>query len=59
MEEYKCEIEYVKGKENKVADCPFRLFPITKDTLQEAMEFLSNSNSRSSDRTVYLHLWIP
>ena len=38
MEEYEYEIEYVKGKENKVADCLSRLFPITKDTLQEAME---------------------
>ena len=38
MEEYKYEIEYVKGKENKVADCLSRHFPITKDILQEAME---------------------
>lgn len=31
MEEYKYEIEYVKGKENKVADCLSRLFPLTLD----------------------------
>ena len=37
MEEYKYEIEYVKGKENKVADCHSRIFPITRDTLHEAM----------------------
>ena len=28
MEEYKYEIVYVKGKENKAADCLSRLFPI-------------------------------
>ena len=38
MEEYEYEIEYVKGKENKVAGCLSRLFPITKDTLQEAVK---------------------
>ena len=37
MEEYEYEIEYVKGKENKVADCLSRIFPITRDTLHEAM----------------------
>ena len=37
MEEYDYEIEYVKGKENKVADCLSRLFPITSDTLKQAM----------------------
>ena len=38
MEEYDYEIEYVKGKENKVADCLSRLFPITTDILQQAAE---------------------
>ena len=37
MEEYEYEIMYVKGKENKVADCLSRIFPITRDTLHEAM----------------------
>ena len=38
MEEYDYEIEYVKGKENKIADCLARLFPITTDILQAAEE---------------------
>ena len=37
MKEYEYEIEYFKGKENKVADCLSRLFPITTDTLKQAM----------------------
>ena len=36
MEEYEYEMEYVKGKENKVADCLSRLLPITADTLKQA-----------------------
>ena len=36
MEEYGYDIEYVKGKENEVADSLFRLFPITSDTLKQA-----------------------
>ena len=36
MEEYEYEIKYVKGKENKVADCLFRPFPITTEILQQA-----------------------
>ena len=36
MEDYEYEIEYVKGKENKVADCLSRLLPITADTLKQA-----------------------
>ena len=38
MEEYDYEIEYVKGKENKVADCLSRLFPITTDILKQTAE---------------------
>ena len=38
MEGYGYEIEYVKGKENKVADCLSILFPITVDTLKEGMK---------------------
>ena len=38
MEEYEYEIENVKGKENKVADCLSRLFPITADTLKQAID---------------------
>ena len=37
MEEYDYDIEYVKGKENKVADCLSRLFPIRSDILKQAM----------------------
>ena len=33
MEEYNCDIEYVKGKENKVADCLSRLFPINDNDI--------------------------
>ena len=45
MEEYDYEIEYVKGKENKVADCLSRLFTITKDTQKEAMKQAGTSES--------------
>ena len=38
MEEYEYEIEYVKGKKIKVADRLSRLFPITADTLKQAMK---------------------
>ena len=37
MEEYDYDIEYVKGKENKVADCLSRIFPITSDISKQAM----------------------
>ena len=37
MEEYDYDVEYVKGKENKVADCLSRLFPITSDISKQAM----------------------
>ena len=37
MEEYDYDIEYVKGKENKVADCLSRLFPIRSDILKQAI----------------------
>ena len=37
MEEYDYDIEYVKGKENKVADCSSRIFPITSDISKQAM----------------------
>ena len=35
MEKYDYEIEYVKGKENKVADCLSRLFPVYPDTIEQ------------------------
>ena len=39
LEQYKYEIQYVKGKENKAADCLSRLFPITSpDILKKAPE---------------------
>ena len=38
MEEYEYEIEYVGGKENKVADCLSRLFPITANTTKQAID---------------------
>lgn len=40
LEEFEYEISYVKGKENKAADCLSRLFPIQveKDILQSALE---------------------
>ena len=38
MEEYDYDIEYVKSKENKVANCLFRFFPITSDILKQAIE---------------------
>ena len=37
IEEYDNDIEYVKGKENKVTDCLSRLFPITSDVSKQAM----------------------
>ena len=37
MEEYDYDIEYVKGKENKVADCLSRISPITSDISKQAM----------------------
>ena len=36
MEEYDYDIQYVKGKENEVADCLFRLCHTTSDTLKQA-----------------------
>ena len=36
MEEYDYDMEYVKGKENKVAYCLSRLFPITSDISKQA-----------------------
>ena len=39
LEEYKYEIEYVKGRENQVVDCLSRLFPIhEKDPSDQASE---------------------
>ena len=37
MEKYDYDIEYVKGKENKFADCLPRLFNITSDISKQAM----------------------
>ena len=37
MEEYDYDIEYVKGKEKKVADCLSQSFPITSDISKQAM----------------------
>ena len=36
MEEYDYDIEYVKGKENKIADCLSRFFPITSDISKQS-----------------------
>ena len=38
IEEYDYEIEYVKGKENKVADCLSRLFPVYPDTIKQSKD---------------------
>ena len=39
MEEYDYEIEHMKGKENTVADCLSRLFPVQEEDLsQQALE---------------------
>ena len=37
MEDHDYDIEYVKGKGNKVADCLSRIFPITSDISKQAM----------------------
>ena len=51
MEEYDYEIEYVKGKENKVADCISRVFPITSDTLKTAMPEAGIPTRNEEDQT--------
>ena len=39
LEQYKYDVQYVKSKENKAADCLSRLFPITSpDILSKALE---------------------
>ena len=38
MEEYNYEIEYVKGKENKVTDCLSSLFPVYPDTIKQSKD---------------------
>ena len=38
LEEYDYEIEFVKGKENKVADCLSRLFPVYPDTTKQSKD---------------------
>ena len=48
MEEFTYdEIQYIKGKENKVTDCLSRLFPVQKhqDTLQNPFASTSTSNT--------------
>ncbi|XP_033229737.1 uncharacterized protein LOC117181286 [Belonocnema kinseyi] len=63
LEEYVYEIEYVKGKENKVADCLSRLFPIqekdvgqifaiTKDSLQRAMKSAGIPNEKAEEENL-------
>ncbi|XP_033213766.1 uncharacterized protein LOC117170832 [Belonocnema kinseyi] len=63
LEEHVYEIEYVKGKENKVADCLSRLFPIqekdvgqifavTKDSLRGAMESAGISNEKVEEENL-------
>ena len=38
MEEYDYKIEYVKGKENEVADCLSRLFSVYPDTIKQSKD---------------------
>ena len=38
MEKYDYEIEYFKGKENKVANCLSRLFPVYPDTIKQSKD---------------------
>ena len=51
MVEYDYEIEYVKGKENKVTDCLSRLFPITSDILKTAMPEAGIPTRNEEDQT--------
>ena len=47
MEKYDYDIKYVKGKENKVAACSSRLFPITSDISKQAMWEAGISNEEN------------
>ena len=51
MEEYDYETEYVKGKENKVADCLSQFFPITSGTLKTAMPEAGIPTRNEEDQT--------
>ena len=52
MEEYDYDIQHVKGKENKVADCLSRLFPINdNDILRQTIANVElNLNSRKTSK---------
>ena len=53
LEKYKYEIEYVKGKEKKVADCLSRLFRMqTTDLLQEAVD-LAGITVKNTERETH------
>ena len=56
MEEYDYDIEYEKGKENKVAECLSRLFPITSDISKQAMWEAGISDEE--DGTAELKNWL-
>ena len=56
MKKYDYEIEYVKGKENEVANCLPRLFPIKSDTLKKAGIPPSNEKTRPIFKISY-QIW--
>ena len=55
MEEYKYEIVYVKGKENKATDCLSRLFPIQSQDQSQISDSLMTPDEKTETSPTLTH----